>query len=37
MSSPLRVVEYDPALLDTLCLTGRVGWGQDGRTGGRAY
>jgi len=33
-----RCEEYDPALLDTLCLTGRVGWGRlsDGRkpTGG---
>ena len=28
-----RCEEYDPALLDTLCLTGRVGWGRlsDGR------
>ena len=28
-----RVAEYDPALLDTLCMMGRVAWG---RTGGRA-
>jgi ATP-dependent Lhr-like helicase len=28
-----RCEEYDPALLDTLCLTGRVAWG---RLGGRA-
>jgi ATP-dependent helicase Lhr and Lhr-like helicase len=29
-----RCEEYDPALLDTLCLTGRVGWGRlsDGRS-----
>jgi len=27
-----RVEEYDPALLDTLCLTGRVAWGR--RAGG---
>jgi ATP-dependent Lhr-like helicase len=30
-----RCEAYDPALLDTLCLTGRVGWGRlspDGRT-----
>ncbi len=24
----LRINEYDPALLDTLCLTGRVAWGR---------
>ena len=30
---PSRVAEYDPALLDTLCMMGRVAWG---RTGGRA-
>ena len=34
-----RVAEYDPALLDTLCMMGRVAWGRtggraDGRTGG---
>jgi len=29
----VRCEGYDPALLDTLCLTGRVAWG---RTGGRA-
>jgi ATP-dependent Lhr-like helicase len=28
-----RVTEYDPTLLDTLCMMGRVAWG---RTGGRA-
>jgi ATP-dependent Lhr-like helicase len=28
-----RLEEYDPMLLDTLCMTGRVAWG---RTGGRA-
>jgi ATP-dependent helicase Lhr and Lhr-like helicase len=28
-----RCEEYDPVLLDTLCMTGRVAWG---RTGGRA-
>jgi ATP-dependent Lhr-like helicase len=28
-----RCTEYDPALLDTLCMMGRVAWG---RTGGRA-
>jgi ATP-dependent Lhr-like helicase len=28
-----RCAEYDPALLDTLCLTGRVAWG---RTSGRS-
>jgi ATP-dependent Lhr-like helicase len=28
-----RLEEYDPALLDTLCMMGRVAWG---RTGGRA-
>jgi ATP-dependent helicase Lhr and Lhr-like helicase len=28
-----RLTEYDPALLDTLCMMGRVAWG---RTGGRA-
>jgi ATP-dependent helicase Lhr and Lhr-like helicase len=34
----LRCGEYDPALLDTLCMTGRVAWGRRaaGRTGGRA-
>ncbi len=36
-----RVAEYDPMLLDTLCMMGRVAWGRtggqaDGRTGGRA-
>ena len=36
---PSRVAEYDPALLDTLCMMGRVAWGRtggraDGRTGG---
>ncbi|HEX7337587.1 MAG TPA: DEAD/DEAH box helicase [Gemmatimonadales bacterium] len=32
-----RVAEYDPALLDTLCLMGRVAWGRTGgRTDGRA-
>ncbi len=36
-----RCEQYDPALLDTLCLTGRIAWGRiggqaDGRTGGRA-
>ena len=35
-----RVAEYDPMLLDTLCMMGRVAWGRtgsqaDGRTGGR--
>jgi ATP-dependent Lhr-like helicase len=32
-----RCEEYDPALLDTLSLTGRVGWGKlkDGRTDGQ--
>jgi ATP-dependent Lhr-like helicase len=25
---PLRVDDYDPAMLDTLCLTGRVAWGR---------
>jgi ATP-dependent Lhr-like helicase len=35
-----RVTEYDPMLLDTLCMMGRVVWGRaggqaDGRTGGR--
>jgi ATP-dependent Lhr-like helicase len=35
-----RCEGYDPALLDTLCLTGRVAWGRlggqaDGRTGGQ--
>ena len=34
-----RVAEYDPALLDTLCMMGRVAWGRtagraDGRAGG---
>ena len=34
-----RCEEYDPALLDTLCMTGRVAWGRtgspaDGRSGG---
>jgi len=30
-----RIVEYDPALLDTLCLMGRVAWGRsEGRRGG---
>ena len=34
-----RVAEYDPTLLDTLCMMGRVAWGRtagraDGRTGG---
>ena len=34
-----RVTEYDPRLLDTLCMMGRVAWGRtggrtDGRTGG---
>jgi ATP-dependent Lhr-like helicase len=34
-----RVAEYDPALLDTLCMMGRVAWGRTdggahGRTGG---
>jgi len=27
-----RCEEYDPALLDTLCLTGRVAWGRSGQT-----
>jgi ATP-dependent Lhr-like helicase len=32
-----RVSEYDPALLDTLCMMGRVAWGRaGGRTGGQA-
>jgi ATP-dependent Lhr-like helicase len=36
---PSRVAEYDPALLDTLCMMGRVAWGRtaglaEGRTGG---
>jgi ATP-dependent helicase Lhr and Lhr-like helicase len=36
---PARVAEYDPALLDTLCMMGRVAWGRaggraEGRTGG---
>jgi ATP-dependent helicase Lhr and Lhr-like helicase len=33
-----RCEEYDPALLDTLCMTGRVAWGKraDGRTSARA-
>jgi ATP-dependent Lhr-like helicase len=36
-----RCEEYDPALLDTLCLTGRVAWGRlggwaDRRAGGQA-
>ncbi|HZB27946.1 MAG TPA: helicase-related protein, partial [Gemmatimonadales bacterium] len=32
-----RCEEYDPALLDTLCMTGRVAWGRRaaGRTGAR--
>jgi ATP-dependent helicase Lhr and Lhr-like helicase len=29
-----RCEEYDPALLDTLCMMGRIAWGR--RTGGRA-
>jgi ATP-dependent Lhr-like helicase len=36
---PARCDEYDPMLLDHLCLTGRVAWGRlswGGRTGGRA-
>jgi ATP-dependent helicase Lhr and Lhr-like helicase len=33
---PSRVAEYDPALLDTLCMMGRVAWGRtDGRADGR--
>ncbi len=32
-----RVAEYDPTLLDTLCMMGRVAWGRsDGRAGGRS-
>jgi ATP-dependent Lhr-like helicase len=31
-----RCEDYDPMLLDTLCLTGRVMWGRLGRQGGRA-
>ncbi len=30
-----RCEEYDPALLDTLCTTGRVGWGRSGRAEGQ--
>jgi ATP-dependent Lhr-like helicase len=31
-----RVAEYDPMLLDTLCMMGRVAWGRTGgRTGGQ--
>jgi ATP-dependent helicase Lhr and Lhr-like helicase len=29
-----RCEEYDPALLDTLCMMGRVAWGRTGRNGG---
>lgn len=34
---PLRMERYDPALLDTLCLTGQVGWARLSRSssGGR--
>jgi ATP-dependent Lhr-like helicase len=31
-----RIEEYDPALLDTLSLTGRVGWAAGRRGGGKA-
>ena len=31
-----RCEDYDPALLDTLCLTGRVGWGRLSAEGTRA-
>ncbi len=32
-----RVAEYDPTLLDTLCMMGRVAWGRvGGRSGGQA-
>jgi ATP-dependent helicase Lhr and Lhr-like helicase len=34
---PSRVAEYDPALLDTLCMMGRVAWGRAaGQRGGGA-
>ncbi len=32
---PIRVTDYDPALLDLLCLTGRVAWGRLSTVAGR--